>query len=213
MADSKLKVFDYVDQLNHLAETAKKVPLSNLIMVDKQSLKQLVQRVESSIDPDIRTAQEVLATEKEIKDAANQQAEQARAEAEQYAKHTTEDANTRAQAALQEAQARAAEMSRDAADKANAMVADAQARAAAIVADAQARADQLVADDQITQRATAEAAQLVQQAHMDCDQYRQSIMNAIYQTLDRADVTLGGQLDQLRQLRQTLEAPAEAPVE
>ena len=42
MADSRLKVFDYVDQLKDLIEKAAKVPLSTRIVVDKQDVKQLL---------------------------------------------------------------------------------------------------------------------------------------------------------------------------
>ena len=43
MADSKMRIFDYVDQLNELVEKGTKVPLSNRVMLDRQELKQLLQ--------------------------------------------------------------------------------------------------------------------------------------------------------------------------
>ena len=60
MADSKLRVFDYVDQLNTIFEKATKVPLSTRVVVDKQEVKQLLQRLESNIDPDIRSAKDII---------------------------------------------------------------------------------------------------------------------------------------------------------
>ncbi len=205
MADSKLRVFDYVDQLNAIFDKATKVPLSTRVVVDKQEVKQLLQRLESNIDPDIRSAKDIIQQYDELIRKANQQAEQVTSEANANARRTADDAAARAQTTLQEAQARAAELSRDAADKANAMVADAQARASAMIADAQARAEQLVAESTITQRANAEAAQLIQRTHMDCDQYRMNMENSVQQTLERADSMLGAQLDQLRRLRQSFD--------
>ena len=205
MADSKLRVFDYVDQLNSIFDKAAKVPLSTRIIVDKQEVKQLLQRLESNIDPDIRSAKDIIQQYDELIRKANEQAEQVTAEANENARRAVDDAAARAQTTMQEAQARAAELSRDAADKANAMVADAQARAAAMIADAQARAEQLVADSTITQRANAEAAQLLQRTHMDCDQYRLNMENSVQQTLEHADGMLSAQLDQLRRLRQSFD--------
>ena len=72
MADSRLRVFDYVDQLNGLIEKAAKVPLSNRIMVDKQDLKQLLQRIESSIDPDVKQAKEIIAQYDDLIQKANE---------------------------------------------------------------------------------------------------------------------------------------------
>ncbi len=118
MADSKLRVFDYVDQLNVIIDRAAKVPLSTRVIVDKQDLKQTLQRLESSIDPDIRTAKDIIQQYDELIQKANRQAEQVTAEASENARRTVDDAAARAQATLQEAQARAAEISRDAVDKA-----------------------------------------------------------------------------------------------
>ena len=205
MADSKLRVFDYVDQLNVIIDRGAKVPLSTRVIVDKQDLKQLLQRLESSIDPDIRTAKDIIQQYDELIQKANRQAEQTTSEANENARRTVDEAAARAQATLQEAQARASELSRDAADKANAMVADAQARAQAMIADAQTRAEQLVADSAITQRANAEAAQLMQRTQMDCDQYRIHMENDIQQALQNADGILSAQLDQLRRLRQSFD--------
>ena len=202
MADSKLRVFDYVDQLNSIIDKAAKVPLSTRIVVDKQDLKQLLQRLESSIDPDIRSAKDIIQQYDELIQKANQQAEQVTSDANENARRTVDDASARAQTTLQEAQARAAELSRDAADKANAMIADAQARASAMIADTQARAEQLVAEDAITQRANIEASQLLQRTHMDCDQYRINMENDIQNALQNADGILSQQLDSLRRLRQ-----------
>ena len=86
MADSKLRVFDYVDQLNVIIDRAAKVPLSTRVIVDKQDLKQTLQRLESSIDPDIRTAKDIIQQYDELIQKANRQAEQVTAEASENAR-------------------------------------------------------------------------------------------------------------------------------
>ena len=206
MEENRIQIFKCVEELYHLVETAGKVPLSNKILVDRQALKQALQRLESSIDPDVKHAAEILSDVDKLYNDANAQAKQTVDDANANAQRTVDDAAHRAQATLQDAQQHAAEISRDAADKANAMVADAQARANAMVADAQARADQLVSENSVTLRAQQEAADLAQRTHMECDEYRMSMETSIQQALDRADEAVSMQLDQLRRLRQSFDA-------
>ena len=95
MADSRLRVFDYVDQLNVILDRATKVPLSTRVVVDKQEVKQILQRVESSIDPDIRTAKDIIQQYDELIQKANRQAEQVTSEANEAARRAVDDANAR----------------------------------------------------------------------------------------------------------------------
>ena len=60
MADVRLRMLDLIDRLKQLAESANKVPLSNKIFLDGHALKQLLQQLEDSVDPDIRNAKAVL---------------------------------------------------------------------------------------------------------------------------------------------------------
>ena len=56
MADVRLRMLDLIDRLKQLAENANKVPLSSRILLDGQALKQTLQQLEDSVDPDIRNA-------------------------------------------------------------------------------------------------------------------------------------------------------------
>lgn len=206
MADVRLRMLDLIDRLKQLAENANKVPLSSRILLDGQALKQTLQQLEDSVDPDIRNARAVLDQEKVILNSANQEAEKTVREANSTAKATTEDADRRAQAMLADAQSRANEMARDAADKANAMVADAQNRANAMLADAQARAEQMVSENEIVVRAKREADGIFQAAKNNSDRYQAMVNGQVNDLLLTADNALSQQMDAIRQLRQDFTA-------
>ena len=206
MADTRLKMFDLIDRLKKLAEGASKVPLSGKIILDGHSLKQLLQQLEDSVDPDVRDARAVLDQEKVILNKAAHEAETTVRDANAQAQSTVEDATRRAQATLSDAQARAAEMARDAADKANAMVADAQTRAGSMLADAQARAEQMVSESEIVQRAKREADAIYQNARNSADRYQAMVNGRINDLLLTADTALSQQVDAVRQLRQEFHA-------
>ncbi len=206
MADTRLKMFDLIDRLKQLADSAGRVPLSGKILLDGHSLKQLLQQLEDSVDPDVRDARSVLDQQDVILKKASQEAETTVRDANATAQSTLEDATRRAQAALADAQARAADMARDAADKANAMVADAQTRSAAMLADAQARAEQLVSENEIVLRANREAQSIFQAARNDSDRYKATVDGQVNELLLNADNSLSQQLDAVRQLRQNFQA-------
>ena len=206
MADVRLRMLDLIDRLKQLAESAGKVPLSNKIFLDGHALKQLLQQLEDSVDPDIRNAKAVLDQEKVIISKASQEAEATVREAKNTAKSTTEEAAHSAQATIADAQARAAEMAQDAADKANAMVADAQTRANAMLADAQARAEQMVSENEIVVRANREAESIYQNVKNNSDRYQAMVNGQVNDLLLTADNALSQQMDAIRQLRQDFNA-------
>ena len=73
-----------------------------------------------------------------------------------------------------------------------------------MIADAQARAQQLVADSEIIARAQAEAQEMLESTHRECEDYSNRVRGAIAQMMDQADRGLAQQLDSLRGLRQDL---------
>ena len=206
MADMRMKMFGLIDQLKKLAENANKVPLSSKILLDGHTLRQLLQQLEDSVDPDIRDARAVLDQQKLIISKATQEAESTLREAGSTAKSLTDDAASRAQATLADAQARAAEMARDAADQANAMMADAQTRANAMLADAQARAEQMVSESEIVVRAKRESEAIYQTAKNNSDRYQAMVNGQVNDLLLTADNALSQQMDAIRQLRQDFQA-------
>ena len=206
MADVRMRMLDIIDRLKQFADGANKVPLSSKVLLDGNTLRQMLQQLEDSVDPDIRNAKSVLDQEKLILNKASQEAESTVREAKNTAKAATDDAASRAQATLADAQTRAAEMARDAADKANAMLADAQSRANAMLADAQARAEQMVSENEIVVRANREAESIYQSVKNNSDRYQAMVNGQINDLLLTADNALSQQMDAIRQLRQDFNA-------
>ena len=59
---AEMQVFTVISEINNLMETSRKVPLSNLIMLDKQRMDRLLDRLSDSLDPDLEKAEKLLAT-------------------------------------------------------------------------------------------------------------------------------------------------------
>ena len=57
---AELKVFTVISEINSLMDTSRKVPLSNLIMVDRTRMDQLLDRLAESLDPDLEKAEKLL---------------------------------------------------------------------------------------------------------------------------------------------------------
>ena len=65
---AEMQVFTVISEINNLMETSRKVPLSNLIMLDKQRMDRLLDRLSDSLDPDLEKAEKLLARERELLD-------------------------------------------------------------------------------------------------------------------------------------------------
>ena len=205
----KLMVYEIIDQINLFFDTAKKIPLTNKVVVEKSQLVELLAQLEQSIAPDLKEAQQLLNNKEEILDTAQNQANATIQDADNSARATIEDAQRKAQATVTDAQNSAAEMTRNATEQANAMLADAQARANALVADAQARAEQLVSENEITIRAQQEAQNLLDQTHQECETFSANITGQVNELLEHIDLNLGSQLDSIRALRSQINNQAE----
>ena len=57
---AEMQVFTVISEINNLMETSRKVPLSNLIMLDKQRMDRLLDRLSDSLDPDLEKAEKLL---------------------------------------------------------------------------------------------------------------------------------------------------------
>jgi len=204
MSSKGLSVFDLLDKLELMVETAKTIPIYGRIMLDREECASLVRRVRDSIPADLQAAKELLSMEEKIISESRKQAEATLKEANMTARQTVDSANNQANATLGDAQTRANSTLQSAADQANAMVADAQARSSAMIADAQARAQQMVADSEIVARAQAQAQDMLDSAHRECDAYTAHVREGINALMEHADAGLARQLDELRALRQDL---------
>ena len=184
MSATKLSIFELIDRINLLVNSARTIPLSGKMMLDRDEVSDLLRRLEESIPQDLQHARQLLAVEQQIIDESRRQAETTVREANQNAKTTVENAT----------------------NQANALMADAQARANALVADAQTRAQQMVADSEIVARAQAEAQEMLEAAHREGEDYSLRVHGAVSQMMEHADASLSQQLDALRALRQELAA-------
>ncbi|MDO5023077.1 MAG: hypothetical protein Q4E07_07080 [Eubacteriales bacterium] len=159
------EVFALVDQISLSLQNAKKVPLTNLVMVDQGSLSDLLKRIVASYDPQLEKADIILSKEKNIIDEANAGAEKTRAEADAQAQAMVNEANSYAQNTRASADAYAAETAHQAEESANAVMADAKTRAEQMLEDAKARADELVSETTVLARAQAQAEELLTNAN------------------------------------------------
>ena len=215
MSDVKLMTYDLIDRMNLAITNARPIPLTGKVVVDREEFEHILRQLEENIPNDLQQARTFLKDiEKLIRDSkvqaenlvnqANEQAQNTVNQANQQAQDTVNQANQQATLTVNQANQQASDMTRNATEQANAMVADAQARAQAIIADAQAQANNLVAESEIVTRATAQAQEMLDNAHRECDDYSMRVHAAVTQMVEQADMTLVQQLDSLRALHQEI---------
>ena len=202
MSTNRLMTFELLDRMEQVLSEAKAIPLTKKFMLDKEEFSSLMRRLEESIPVDVQNAKTIIDQEENIISESNRIAEETTRNANAEAQSTVENAKQEANAMVADAQARAAETLRTSTDQANAMVADAQTRANALVADAQARSAQMVADSEIVARAQAEAQEMLESAHRDCEAYTARVHDSINQLMEQLDMSMSQQADAVRALRQ-----------
>lgn len=212
---AELKVFSAISSINALLREGRGVPLSGLVMVNKQRMEQLLDDLENALDPDLDRAEKLLARERELLERIESQrvetetkaASEARAlvdDANKTAQKTVSNAQKEADKTLQDARAAAEEAVRQAAEQAQQIVANAQNHANRLIADAQASAAQLVSEDNITLTAKKYAEDIQNAAQDECDRLNNETLGNLHRMLEHADISLATQLDALRTLRQQL---------
>ena len=91
---AELKVFTVLSEINALMDSCKKVPLSNLIMLDRTRMEQLLDKLEGSLDPDLEKAEKLLSKERELLEGVERRtreiSEKAAREAKEAEKHDEE---------------------------------------------------------------------------------------------------------------------------
>ncbi|MBQ2028513.1 MAG: hypothetical protein II481_03640 [Clostridia bacterium] len=199
MAD--LDVYAAISEINALIEGSRKVPLSNMIMVDRNRLEDLLDRLHDSFGPDLEKAKTLLDKEQELRRRWDEHTE----EAERNARETIDKATEQAHRLISDADVAAKDTQRKATDYANQTVAGAQAEAQNIIQMAQAQAAQLVEENEITQRAQARAAEINDDAMQACNRMQQDTVARLARLLEDADGGLATQLDAVRTMRQQLQ--------
>ena len=164
-----------LDQIEDLVESARSIPLSASIMVNKAEILDLLDQAREALPEDLVAADAVVADADAVLVRADSAAEQAIAEA-----------NTRASSTLEAVSAarEEAERTTSRADaEAEATLAQARADAEAALADAQAQADRLVSTENIVRMAEDRAREIVADARREEANLREGADDYVAQSL------------------------------
>lgn len=158
-------IFAILDELENYVENAKKVPLTNQLMVDRASLLNLVQTIRDSLPEAIKNGSRIVGQESRILQDAKKNYENLSAEAEAKAKKLRMESEQQAQAVMNNA-------TRDA----NLMIADAHRQADAIIEAAKREAEMKVAQSTVVANAEKKANEILSNAHGEAVQLRTNVM-------------------------------------
>ena len=212
---AELKVFSAISSINALLREGRGVPLSGLVMVNKQRMEQLLNDLEDALDPDLERAEKLLARERELLERIERQRVEVETKAASEARTTVDEANKAAQKtrltaqkeaeeAVANARTQAEEELRRAAEQAQQIVANAQDHANRLITQAQADAAKMVSENTITTTAKKYAEDIQNAAQAECDRLNDETLGNLHRMLEHADLSLASQLDALRTLRQQL---------
>ena len=166
-----------LDQIEDLVESARSIPLSASIMVNKAEFLDLLDQAREALP------EAVVADADAVLVRADSAAEQAIAEANTRASSTLEAANTKADQIVSAAREEAERTTSRADAEAEATLAQARADAEAALADAQAQADRLVSTENIVRMAEDRARENVADARREEANLREGADDYVAQSL------------------------------
>ena len=201
---ARTEVFALADELTLLLKNAKKIPLTDTVMVNQSNAVDLLQRLISSYDPSLENAQVIINNEAHILADAKAKAEETIQQSMAQAQGTVNESNNYAQTTKHNADAYAEQTRKAAEDEASAMLADAQTRAHHMVEDAKAQADELVSQTTVLARAEAQAQEILENANQHAQALRSQTQQELDGVLGHVDNTIAAQLNELRLIRQNL---------
>ncbi|RRR34078.1 hypothetical protein EHS14_04000 [Schaalia georgiae] len=172
-----------LDQIEDLVESARSIPLSASIMVNKAEILDLLDQAREALPEDLVAADAVVADADAVLVRADSAAEQAIAEANTRASSTLEAANTKADQIVSSAREEAERTTSRADAEAEATLAQARADAEAALADAQAQADRLVSTENIVRMAEDRAREIVADARREEANLREGADDYVAQSL------------------------------
>ena len=172
-----------LDQIEDLVESARSIPLSASIMVNKAEILDLLDQAREALPEDLVAADAVVADADAVLVRADSAAEQAIAEANTRASSTLEAANTKADQIVSAAREEAERTTSRADAEAEATLAQARADAEAALADAQAQADRLVSTENIVRMAEDRAREIVADARREEANLREGADDYVAQSL------------------------------
>ena len=172
-----------LDQIEDLVESARSIPLSASIMVNKAEILDLLDQAREALPEDLVAADAVVADADAVLVRADSAAEQAIAEANTRASSTLEAAKTKADQIVSAAREEAERTTSRADAEAEATLAQARADAEATLADAQAQADRLVSTENIVRMAEDRAREIVADARREEANLREGADDYVAQSL------------------------------
>ena len=172
-----------LDQIEDLVESARSIPLSASIMVNKAEILDLLDQAREALPEDLVAADAVVADADALLVRADSAAEQAIAEANTRASSTLEAAKTKADQIVSAAREEAERTTSRADAEAEATLAQARADAEAALADAQAQADRLVSTENIVRMAEDRAREIVADARREEANLREGADDYVAQSL------------------------------
>jgi cell division septum initiation protein DivIVA len=186
-----------IDELEHLVEGSKSMPLTHHKIVDEDQFFVLTQRLKNALPEDIKKATELARKTASVVENANSEAKRMVTDAQNEAQHLVGDARSQADRAVEDARSRSERM-----------IEDARREAERILADAQQHAEQLVADHTITQTATQAAEKTEQTALREAEDLRRQADDYAYDILDRTEVILNKLMTGVQQGKNQIQQPA-----
>ncbi len=201
---ARTELFTLTDELNLLLKNAKKIPLTDTVMLHQGTVTDLLKRLVSSYDPSLENAQKIIDNEENIIVDAQRKAEEAMQHAQAQAQGMVNEANNYAQSSKQSAEDYYAQTRKAAEDEASAIQADAQARAQNMIEDAKAQADELVSKTTVLARAEAQAREILENANQHAQALRAQTQKELDGLLAHVDGTIAAQLNELRAIRQNV---------
>ena len=204
MSNNEIGTPELVDRLQMLINDARSIPLSNKLLIDRDVILGLAQKLADSVPADVKKAAQIVEKENEIIDVSQKQANEKIRDAQQTAQTTIDNAKRDAETVKHNAEANAAETIRLAHEQADAILSSAHSEGNRILQDAQNRASQMVSEHEIVTRARAEAQELRDATQQECDDYSRRVHEALDGMMEQADNAMTRQLEDIRTLRQQM---------
>lgn len=205
--DSMKQVRQVIEALEQKVSAARRMPMTNLSMVDAGALIDLIGQLHIALPKAVLEAQEILQNSEEILKNARAEADKTADKADSIYADTVSKAN----AIKDQIHSEADEYDRVTRERARsdseAMIADAQTRAEAILFNAQQQAQKMVDESEISRRAQAYAMETRERAEKDADSiYTQACVHAD-KMLSGAAAALSRSANDLAALRDSMLGP------
>jgi len=177
--ESMMQIRQVIEALEQKVNTARRVPMTGLSMVDGGAILDLIGQMRIALPKAVIEAQGILDQQETILSEARQEADRTADKADAIYADTVAKANEIRDQIHTEADTYDRTTREKARVESEAMIADAQTRAEAIIFGAQQQAQKMVDENEITRRAQAYAMETRERAEKDADSiYNQACVHA-----------------------------------